>query len=552
MMKKVLIILAVGIFVAMSAGSAVALEQFVGTAGLLQYDASQAYNGYTMFSPFGQPGGVWYTYLIDMEGNVVHTWSRPMALGLYAHLMESGNIMRGGRPNEAGAANPDGMVSAGGSGGRVEEINWDNETVWVFDWYSNDYRQHHDFQRIWNSNLQAWTTIFLVWERATAAEAIAMGADPDVYEEVNGRKDDGTLQDWSPCYIKEVDMDGNPVWEWHFKDHFMQDVDPGLPDFGVTSEMPGKMDINKPTVYAQGPQRDWNHTNSLYWNAELDHIAVNAKHQSEFYVIDHGATNVGTVEENNAAAAGPAGDFLYRFGAPDMYDQGVGPTYDHAGDQQMYGSHDIQYILPAAWTGGPELPGGGNFLIFDNGCWNPVQSRSVILEINPYIMDGDGNLSATLVNPPDAGYQTMRGAPGPGSTTDNVSNQVVWRYLSARNNSFFSYYISGCQRQPNGNTVIMSGATGHMFEVTEDGEVVWEYINPVTANGVAYSVTDGSSGGHSTFRCYRYGPDHPGLVGRDLTPQGQITDFNNEMTRAQFGAATSPLAGDNYYLPYYP
>ena len=38
--------------------------------------------------------------------------------------------------------------------------------------------------------------------------------------------------------------------------------------------------------------------------------------------------------------------------------------------------------------------------------------------------------------------------------------------------------ISGSERLPNGNTLICSGASGRLFEVTTGGEVVWEYINP--------------------------------------------------------------------------
>jgi hypothetical protein len=48
---------------------------------------------------------------------------------------------------------------------------------------------------------------------------------------------------------------------------------------------------------------------------------VNAKHMSEFYVIDHGGTFVaGDYAASKALAASDAGDFLYRFGNPSAYD----------------------------------------------------------------------------------------------------------------------------------------------------------------------------------------------------------------------------------------
>jgi hypothetical protein len=160
----------------------------------------------------------------------------------------------------------------------------------------------------------------------------------------------------------------------------------------------------------------------------------------------------------------------------------------------------------------------GNFIIYNNGCYNPNQNHSEILEINPFLgLDGEGNVvdMGTWVNPPDAGYVTGR-AVGMGAGTTLDSNQVVWQYESRQPNSFASMHISGCQRLPNGNTVVCSGTQGHLFEVTYDGEVVWDYVVPNIGNPKPY-VSDWS-GGTSPFRCQRYGPEYPGLAGRDLTP----------------------------------
>lgn len=43
---------------------------------------------------------------------------------------------------------------------------------------------------------------------------------------------------------------------------------------------------------------------------------------------------------------------------------------------------------------------------------------------------------------------------------------------------FFSPFISIAQRLPNGNTLIDEGACSRIFEVTPEGEIVWEYRNP--------------------------------------------------------------------------
>jgi hypothetical protein len=53
----------------------------------------------------------------------------------------------------------------------------------------------------------------------------------------------------------------------------------------------------------------------------------------------------------------------------------------------------------------------------------------------------------------------------------NSSDEIVWEY----SNGFYSEYISGAQRLESGNTLICVGGSSQFFEVTTDGEVVWEY-----------------------------------------------------------------------------
>ena len=61
---------------------------------------------------------------------------------------------------------------------------------------------------------------------------------------------------------------------------------------------------------------------------------------------------------------------------------------------------------------------------------------------------------------------------------DPKSNRVVWQYSDNPPYNFFSPYISGARRLPNGNTLVTEGMFGRMFQVTPEGDVVWEYINP--------------------------------------------------------------------------
>ena len=61
---------------------------------------------------------------------------------------------------------------------------------------------------------------------------------------------------------------------------------------------------------------------------------------------------------------------------------------------------------------------------------------------------------------------------------NRVTQQIVWEYMDDPPHNFFSWYISGAQRLPNGNTLITEGAFGRLFEVTPAGQTVWEYVNP--------------------------------------------------------------------------
>ena len=119
-----------------------------------------------------------------------------------------------------------------------------------------------------------------------------------------------------------------------------------------------------------------------------------------------------------------------------------------------------------------DLPGTGNFLVFDNGNRRLGDRFSQLVEIDPY----DGPMEdGAYVPETAAGYLQPQGMGAP----QNVSKQIVWTYRATLENAFYSNYISGAQRLPNGNTLVCSGAHGHFFEVTSEGDVVWEYISPV-------------------------------------------------------------------------
>ncbi len=80
------------------------------------------------------------------------------------------------------------------------------------------------------------------------------------------------------------------------------------------------------------------------------------------------------------------------------------------------------------------------------------------------------------------------------------TSEIVWKYEEGIPSNFFSPRISNAQRLPNGNTLVNDGWFGRFFEVTSDGEVVWEYVNPYF--GPASEPAKAQN--NNVFRVYRY------------------------------------------------
>ncbi|MBW1916106.1 MAG: aryl-sulfate sulfotransferase [Deltaproteobacteria bacterium] len=440
---------------------------------LVYWDKTKAFEGYTLFQPRQTHESVALVYLLDMAGSVVHTWPS----GQNPKLLEDGHLLA-----------------------RFVELDWDGNQVF------RGSGAHHDTWKIYNKKLKEYTYIGLTREQnyTTKENVIAAGGDPS--SDYNGAYCDGLI---------EIDKNAKEIWRWRFLDHCIQARDPKAPNYvgkGKTvADYPGKLDIDWVTDQSRvngdgtpGVIKDWQHTNALDYNEKLDHIAINAKHWSEFYIVDHGATFVpNDPEKSIELAASDAGDFIYRFGNPSAYKQGK-PTGDKdEGDYQMYGCHNIEWIDDG-------LPGAGNMTIYDNGCYNPMGTTSSLIELNPFL-DANKKNTGRYVNPPDAGYDR-----------DNRSNQVVWHFETFNGKSFYSHNVSSTQRLPNGNTLACAGAEAHIFEVTRDGEVVWEYINPLDRSGLTTLLT---GRGGSVFRAYRYGVDYPAFKGKTLKPRGTISEI---------------------------
>jgi len=464
-----------------------AQESFMVRTETRYWDAARTYNGYTLFGTRGT------TYLIDFEGHVIHTWP----IGTNPRFTEAGTLL------DAVGGNPSNQ-------NQWKELDWNGNVVWQYTETRTNYHGHHDFAKIYNPKLGDSTFIYIANKDLTAQQCLDAGCDAS--HSYTGAQMDAVV---------EVNRQGTVIWEWCFFDHVVQDMYQSLPTYGVVANTPGRINLNLRGNPVKG---DWLHCNSLDYNQEKDLIVINSVH-GEFYVIDHGNTFIsGNADSSIALAASSAGDFLYRFGDPAKYDQGDPPSvldnWDKSttGNKQIGGAHDIQWIKPG-------LPGAGNFLIFSNSeNLFELTPQSYIFEINPYL-NSAGAVMGSFVNPPDAGYNQVS-SPDANLMKEKkmISKQVVWRYSSKNNTSFYSTIGSSAQRLPNGNTFICSMNDGHFFEVApSDTSIVWEYINPMTRDGIKKIKVDHYPTYNGVFRAYRYTSDHPALTGHDLTAGNTMT-----------------------------
>ena len=432
-------------------------------------NSDQAFDGYTFIAPQVNSLG----YAIDNQGRVINEWdfgSRTREV----HLLDNGNLLvvRSARDYMNYTLMPRGFPPDGG----FAEFTWDGELVWEFAFTDAEHHHHHGIDVLPNGNI-----IAIVRKYYHIDDAIAAGLDPAIVAEGY----DGS-ELFLPDTVMEIDRElGEVVWVWNPMDHLIQDFDETLPNFGAAAANPQRIDINYQSYYLKGivpPQAagaaNWMHANSVNYNPILDQIAISVRCFDEFWIIDRGL--------DAAEAAGPAGDLLYRWGNP--FAHGAGSL---AEDRILFQQHDAQWIDEG-------LPGAGNILIYNNRNNLTTeddigeQEYSSIIELTTPLQDnGDYDWTAT--------------------------SEIVWQY----DEDFFSHFISGVQRLPNGNTLITEGRAGRLIEVTPSGEVAWEFLNPMTGEGYASEddeVDRGLGIDNAIFRARKYPKNHPGLAGKDLTP----------------------------------
>lgn len=144
---------------------------------------------------------------------------------------------------------------------------------------------------------------------------------------------------------------------------------------------------------------------------------------------------------------------------------------------------------------GPTLLPNGDILIFDNGM-HILGDKEVFLPHSRVI------------------------------EMDPKSNKIMWEYKGEglSNYKFFTPIMGSAQKLKNGNVLISEGVTGRMFEISLQGDIVWEYISPFYANNEAENAI---------FRALRYTKDEIPILSKNI---GQLDEkaernkfFNTEI-----------------------
>jgi len=449
---------------------------------------SEATPGYVYFSPL--LSGT--TYLINMDGQVVHTWESEYGPSGWVYLKENGNLVRGG-------VQPDAPIyGGGGQGGRLQEFTWDGDLVWDYRYATEEYRAHHDVAIMSNGNI-----LVIAWETKTPEEAIQAGRNPENTPRAGL---------W-PDKVVELKPSGNSdatiVWEWHIWDHLIQDFDESKDNYGIPSEHPELLDINigghlpPPTTEEELDEArnrnnavtnttpdnrgaDMYHMNAINYNRTLDQIVLSTPGIDEIMIIDH-STTTQEAASHSGGRWNKGGDLLYRWGNPQNYNRG------DSTNQTLSGQHDVKWV-PS------NLPGGGNIMVFDNVVPNNRPPYSAVLEIAPPLLED--------------GYAIADGKPyGP--------EEANRKYIAEDTVSMFAPFISGAHRMASGNTFVTVGPKGRYMELAPSGKVIWDYWTPYSGDARMPDGTFPQPVGpliYATFRATHISIDHPAVAGKSLLP----------------------------------
>jgi len=419
------------------------------TVGLLFFEPETS-DGYTLFTPEGNQS----VYLINNCGEKINEWTFSETPGLTCYLLDNGTLLRAGKDS-------------------IEIRDWNNNLLWSYATMANGIRQHHDIHPLPNGNI-----LCVCRDLYTPAEIIAEGRDPAL---VVGDVALEKIVELSPAGEHDADI----VWEWKFIDHLIQDFDNTKLNFGNVKDHPELLDLN----FHNNNNFDYIHLNAVAYNPALDQIIITARHLSELYIIDH-STTILEAAGHSGGNSGMGGDFLWRWGNPQVYREGGDP------DQKLFLPHNGKWVDPGYLD-------EGKISVFNNGGDGSSTFSSVHL-ITPVIENGIYLKENNQFVPLDFEWTWS------GSILGEVVDEIN---------------KSGAHSLPNGNFIICQTSLGQVSEIMKNGTHLWTYMNP--SGDIIYNQYESIPPlKNSIFRAEKYPVIFPGFAGQDMTPQGLIEDQN--------------------------
>ena len=356
--------------------------------GLRAINAEHASPGLTLFAPLISGDG--RVYLVDLRGEVVHTWNMPYPPGLSGYLTERGTLFYNGRTQEESF-----LSRFPFKGGVVLEADWNGKVLWEV--RHPDHHHHGILLRNGNVLLNCMGQV-----PDEIARRVKGGVEEDRFpsEQYAARPKDDAGKMYSD-YLVEMTPQGRTVWEWRTWEH-LDPVEDGIKEI-------------------QAPRTLWAQGNSVLELPDGD-ILSSYRPTSTVLRISRKTDKI-----------------LWKLGAPTVSGQ-------HA----------------------PTPLENGNILIFDNG---------------PHRLDDSMPFSRAI-------------------EVDPATDEIVWKYQDRPARNFYSPRMGNAQRLPNGNTLLCESSFGRFFEVTKDGEIVWEYVNPFF--GRPFFAGSPDTQGNLVFRALRY------------------------------------------------
>ena len=270
-------------------------------------------------------------------------------------------------------------------------------------------------------------------------------------------------------HIYEVDWDGNIVWEHvdHNQHHDIRRLDNGNTVYICWDEMSADEQA-RVQGGIPGTERGGKTYSDSYMEVNPAGEVVWEWHLKDQVIEDFPlAPDCERFEfaHSNSCAPTPDGNYLVNFRSLDT--MGV---IDRATKKFIWKRTDRHWGHPH----NPEYLPNGNITFFANGLFNPSQPlHSRAIEMNP------------------------------------ETGEIVWQFTDPQKWTFFSPIMGCVQRLPNGNTLTIEAVYGRILEVTHDGELVWDYINPIF-----HPIHLFGGDANPLFRAYRYAVDSPEIGGR--------------------------------------